>query len=124
MQEYYDIRAAMRAAAADLLGRKDFYTIASQEEINTAKLHGTSLSVDDLVSKTYLKDLSPATKEVVEEIEAEYEARKNEVVDRIRARNNMGSDVDISHVDIVRLAMRDVVGVNSKGVSTSLKRID
>ena len=81
MQEYYDIRAAIRAASASLLGRKDFYTLASQEEINTARLHGTSLALNDLVSKTYLKDLPTDVREIVEEIEAELEEALEDLSD-------------------------------------------
>jgi hypothetical protein len=123
LKEYDEIRASLRALALVGMTRKDMYDHASQEmQMDRERLAG-SVSFNRYYATRFKKDAPKVFKEKLEAEEVEFQNRKNEVVDRIRAEvGAMGSKV--TDKDVVRKAMKSTGGVNSRGMSTGVKEID
>ena len=123
MAEYSDMRAAMRAIAVCGLTRKDFYDEASYVAIREQHFLRAEVASRTAAGSQFRRRLGADLQAQLADLDLEYETRKNEIIDRLHAAGGVPSSETLTDADVVREAMKDVPGVNARGVSTSIKRI-
>ena len=122
LQEYDEIRAAMRAVAMVQMTRKDCYDNASQVVLKDRAFLADSLAFNSYNQLLMLEDITDTERAEFDAREAEMETKKSQVRDRLQTEGkSTTSDIDDS--DVIRKAMTGVSGVNSRGVSTGIKEI-
>ena len=121
LQEYDDMRAATRAIAMCNLTRKDYYDYASQQALNDVALLSISLASNTVISQQLLKTAPESVQTFLQDLESEYTAKKNEVVDRLKNLSGLFSEDRLSDSDFVRISMKDTDNTTPRGTSTSVK---
>ena len=122
LKEYDEIRASLRALALVGMTRKDLYDNASHEMRMDRERLASSSAFNRYFSTKIKKDAPSKLNEQLDADDIEYQNRKNEVVDRIRAEQG-SSTTTLSDADMVKQAMRANGSVNSRGVSVGTKEI-
>lgn len=119
LREYDELRATQRAVAIGRMSRKDFYDVAAQEVLIEREFLSSKLSFNTYFANQFLKDSAETFKAELEEETADYVKRKNEAVDRLKVQSGKSSGSNFTDEDLIKVSMRNVPNVNSKGVSTA-----
>lgn len=121
LQEYDDMRAAARAIAMCGLTRKDYYDYAAQQALNDSAFLSVALASNTVIGQQLVRTASTEFQQSLQELEDEYAAKKNEVVDRLRDLTGLFSGERVADRDFVRNIMREIENTTHRGTSTSEK---
>ena len=122
LSEYSDLRAGIRALAITGLDRKDFYDDASQTALRERVFLATTAARQEFLAAQYKKNLDGDSLATLSDLQDEYDSRKSESEQRLQVEGDLNAEAALTDSDIVRVAMKEVDGVSSRGVSTSKKR--
>lgn len=122
MQEYSEMRAALRAAAITSLSRRDYYLDATATATYGASQLRDALAFNEMVATGLVNALDSDSQKTLADLESEYIDRKNEVIDRLEAESGFSGEDGPTIEDVLRSSMQGKPGVNNKGVSTTVPR--